>query len=122
MAGRVRRCRGRGRDTQWARRAMSRADSAKSFVWVDQILLTGGLLHVDGDLLEPQRLGERHFLRIGARERSLDLGGDPLAELLGGLESDLLQEGGEQPAADTPGHAEGTIELGRPAVQSAVDV
>src|ERR1043166_2692989 len=62
----------------------------KTFVRIDQILLAGGLLAVGGDLLEPQRPGERDFLRVRARERGLDLGGDPLAQLLGGLEADPL--------------------------------
>src|SRR6267143_6441223 len=97
-------------------------DSAESFVLVDQILPACGLFAIDGDLLDPQRLGERDFLRVGARERGLDLGRDPPSQLLRSLESDFLQEGGEQPAANTPRHAEGAVELGRPAVQSAVDV
>src|SRR4029453_9561477 len=97
-------------------------DSAKPLVRVDQILLAGGLLAVDGDLVDLERFGERDLLRVGARERGLDLGCDPLPQLLGGLESDLLQEGGEQPASDAPCHAEGAIELGGPAVQSSVDV
>src|SRR5437879_5065755 len=98
------------------------ADSAESFIRVDQILPARGLFAIDGDLLDPQRLGERDFLRVGARERGLDLGRDPLSQLLRSLESNFLQEGGEQPAANTPSHAEGAVELGRPAVQSAVDV
>src|SRR6202035_5179853 len=98
------------------------AGSAESFVRVDQILPARRLLAIDGDLVDPQRLGERDFLRVGARERGLDLGCDPLSQLLSSLESNSLQEGGEQPAADTPRHAEGAVELGRPAVQSAVDV
>src|SRR5439155_6405093 len=97
-------------------------DSAKPFVRVDQILLARGLLAVDGDFLELQRPGERDFLRVRARERGPDLGRDPLSELLGGLEANLLQEGGEQPAADAPAHAEGAVELGRSAVEAPVDV
>src|SRR5207249_7511252 len=87
------------------------ADSAKSLVRVDQILRSRGLLAVDGDFLELQRPRERDFFRVRARERGPDLGRDPLSELLGGLEADLLQEGGEQPAADATGHAEGAVEL-----------
>src|SRR5438445_9518713 len=98
------------------------ADSAESFVRVDQILPARGLFAVDGDLLDPQRLGKRAFLRVGARERGLDLGRDPPSQLLGGLEANLLQEGGEQPAANTPRHAEGAVELGRPAAEAPVDV
>src|SRR5262249_57801754 len=79
--------------------------SASSLVRVDQVLLAGGLLAVDGDLVDLERLGERDLLRVGARERGLDLRRDPLAQPLGGLETDLLQEGGEQPAADASGHA-----------------
>src|SRR5882724_9324731 len=108
--------------TSSSRRTRFTADSAESLVRVDQILPARGLFAIDGDLLDPQRLGERDFLRVGARERGLDLGRDPLSQLLGGLEANFLQEGGEQPAANTPRHAEGAVELGRPAVQSAVDV
>src|SRR5690242_9545439 len=94
----------------------------KALVRVDQVLLPGGLLAVDRDLLEPQGPRERDLLRVSARERGLDLGRDPLAQLLGRLESDLLQKRGEQPPADAPGHAEGAVELGWPPVEAPVDV
>src|SRR6266850_6477028 len=108
--------------TSSSRRTRFTADSAESLVRVDQIFPARGLFAIDGDLLYPQRLGERYFLRVDARERGLDLGRDPLSQLLGGLEANLLEEGGEQPAANTPSHAEGAVELGRPTIQSAVDV
>src|SRR5258706_10055127 len=105
-----------------APRSRSESGSAEPLVGVDQVLLAGGLLAVDRDLLEPQGARERDFLGVRARERGLDLGRDPLTQLLGGLEADLLQEGGEQPAADPPGHAEGAVELGGPAFEAAVDI
>src|SRR5215831_6278130 len=98
------------------------ASRASALVRGDQIFLARGLLAVDRDLLDLQRAGKRDLFRVGACERGLDLGRNPLAQLLGGLGPDLLHEGGEQPAADAPGHAEGTVELGRPAVEPAVDV
>ena len=61
----------------------------KALVRVDQVLLAGGLLAVDRDLVEPQGAGEGDLLRVRAREGGLDLGRDPLAQLLGRLESDL---------------------------------
>src|SRR4029450_5349931 len=53
-------------------------DSANSLVRVDQILRAGGLLAIDGDLVDLERLGERDLLRVGARGRGLDLGCAPL--------------------------------------------
>src|SRR4029450_7432908 len=96
--------------------------SASSLVRVDQIFLPGGLLAIDHDLLDPQRLGERDLLRVGGSKGGLDLGGNPLPQLLGPPKPDLLQEGREQPAADAPGHTEGAMKFGGPAIQSAVDV
>src|SRR5438309_7914196 len=87
----------------------------------DQILFPRRLPGIDGDLVEVERAGERDFLRVRAGERGLDLGGHPLSQLLGGLDSNLLQERGEEPAADAPGHSEGSVELGRSAVEAPVD-
>ena len=98
-----------------ARGAAGRAArSAEPPVRFDQIFLARRLPGVDGYLLELQRLGERDPLRVRAREGRLDLGGDTLAQLLRGLEPDLLEERREQPAPEAPGLAEGTGELGRP--------
>jgi len=46
---------------------MAPADSAESCS-VDQILPACGLFAIDGDLLDRRRLGERDFLRVGARD------------------------------------------------------
>src|SRR6185503_20630539 len=89
-----------------------RARSARLPGRVDQVLGAGPELAVDGDLVEGQCAGQRVLLRVGAGKRRLDLGGDALPELLGGLAADLLQEGREQPAAHSPRLAEGARELG----------
>src|SRR6266850_2916155 len=99
------------------RRAI-RERSARSLVGVDQILRTRRHLGVHGDLLGAQRLGERDLLGVGARKGGLDLGGHPLTQLLGGLEPDLLEERREQPAPDSPRHAERPAELRRPPVEA----
>src|SRR5499433_434622 len=124
-AGHIRRSRSRAPQRPPTASGESRASTASrasALVRGDQIFLARGLLAVDRDLLDLQRAGKRDLFRVGACERGLDLGRNPLAQLLGGLGPDLLHEGGEQPAADAPGHAEGTVELGRPAVEPAVDV
>src|SRR5215475_9164487 len=91
---------------------------ARAFARIDQILGGGGLLAVDADLVEGQCLGEGDLLGIRAGEGGLDLGGDALAELLGPLESELLQERREEPAAHPPRLAKGPGELGGPAVEA----
>src|SRR4029450_7769621 len=90
---------------------------SRAFVRVNQVLLSSGLPAVNGDFLKPQRLGERDLLRVAARKRGLDFRRHALAKLLSRLESDLLQEGGEEPATDTPRHAEAPVELGGAAVE-----
>src|SRR6266850_981927 len=100
--------------TSSSRRTRFTADSAESLVRVDQILSARGLFAIDGDLLDPQRLGERDFVSVVARERGLDLCCDPLSQLFRSHQSYFLQEGGVQPASNTPRHAEGAVELGRP--------
>ena len=62
-------------------------------VRIDQILLARGHPRVDGDLLEPQRLGERDRLRVGAGERGLDLGGDPSLQKTRALLDDVAAHG-----------------------------
>src|SRR5262245_13168423 len=97
--------------------------SAEPLVGVDEVLLAGGLLAVDADLVGRQRLGERDRLGVVAGERGLDLGGDPLPQLLLAFEADLLKVRGEEPASDAPRHAEGAVEqLGGAAIEAAVDV
>src|SRR6266850_2932581 len=54
-------------------------NDSQPLVRIDQVLLTRGLLAIHRDLLESERLGERDFLGVGARERGLDLGRDSLA-------------------------------------------
>src|SRR5262245_22395466 len=95
---------------------------SEPLVGVDQVLRARPHLAVDGDLLQIERARERHLLRVVAGEGGLDLRRHPLAQLLGRLEADLLEERREEPSPDAPRHAEGARERGRRPVEPAVDV
>src|SRR5262249_12527081 len=116
----------RPRGTAWPRGPTTNSwpgkRSAELLVRGDQVLRARRQLAVDGDLLEREGPGQRDLLRVRAGERRLDLGGNARAELLGGVEADLLQERREQPAAHAPRLAERARELGRAPVEAAVDV
>src|SRR5438876_1063243 len=91
-------------------------------VRVDQVLLARGLAVDGGERGGLQRLGEAELGGVVAGEGGLQLVGDALAQLGGLRRADLLDEVGEQPAAEAPGHAERAVELGGAGVEAAVDV
>ncbi len=88
----------------------------------DQVFLASGLTGVDGNGGGVQRTGQWHRGGVAAGEG----GGDPrrhaLAHTLHLLRAGLGQKRGEQPAADTPGHAEATGQFRRAPVEAAVDI
>src|SRR5215831_18763986 len=100
----------------------SSSSASEALVRIDEVLLAGRLLAVDRDLLQPQRLRERDLPVVATGEGRLDFRRDTLAQLLRGRRADLLQECGQQPAADAPGHAEAAGELRGAAVETSVDV
>ena len=87
-----------------------------------QVLLAGRLLRVDRDGSRVESLLQGDRLRVARGEGRLDLGGDTLAETVGSLGADPLQEVGKQPAAEAPGHAEVPRQDRLAAVEPAVDV
>src|SRR4029453_9913003 len=98
------------------------ASSADTLVRVNEVLLAGRLFAVHRDLSRLKRFGQRDLLRVSAREGRLDLSRDTFAQLLCRLGSNLLKERRQEPAADTPRHAEGAIELRRSTIEPSVDV
>src|SRR5229473_211751 len=93
-----------------------------ALVRVDQVLLAGRALGINGDMVELQRLLQRHHLRVTAGEGRLEFIDHPLAQLCSLSLSNFHQEGSQQPTADAPGHAECTVQLGRTCVESAIDI
>src|SRR5262249_56995092 len=91
--------------------SITRSAISEALVRVDEIFFAGRLLAVHRDLPGLQRFGQRDFLRVRAREGRLDLARHTFSQLLCRLGSDLLQERRQEPATDTPRHAEGTSEL-----------
>src|SRR5258706_12536000 len=84
-----------------------------ALVRIDQVLFAGRALAIDSDVVELQRLLQRHHLRVVAGKRGFELGDDPLAQLRTIGRSDLLQEWKQKPAARAPGHAECPVQLDR---------
>src|SRR5262249_53840970 len=93
-----------------------------ALVRIDQELLAGRSLVVDGDVGGIEYLLQRHHLGVVAGEGGLQFGSHALAQAadLGG--ADLLQERRQQPADDAPGQAEGAGQLGRAGIEAAVDI
>src|SRR5881394_837960 len=91
-------------------------------VRIDQKLLTGRALAVGGDVLELERLRQRHHLGVVAGERRLQALDDALAQPLLVGPADLLQERRQQPSADAPRRAVVARQLDRPGVEAAVDI
>src|SRR5688500_277553 len=91
-------------------------------MWPHEVLLPRCLLAVHGDRIQLEHLSQRDFLRVLAGERGLNLAGNAFPQLLCGFGADLLQERCQQPAANAPGHPEGTIELRRSTVEAAINV
>src|SRR5918996_5792775 len=101
---------------------LAAAGLASPLVRIDQEFLASGALVVDGDVGKLQRLLQRHYLRVVAGKRGLELGRDALAQPADFGGADLLQERRQEPAADAPGQAECTAELGRAIVEAAIDI
>src|SRR6476620_9718868 len=99
-----------------------RAKASPGLVRVDQEFLAGGTLVVDSDVGELQRLLQRHHLRIMAGKGGLELVDNALTQFSRVGRTDLLQERQQQPAADTPGHAECPVQLDRTRIQAAIDI
>src|ERR1700722_5748770 len=70
----------------------------------------------------PEHAGQRNLSGVGTRERRGELRGDTGSEPANGLGAGVLQEVGEQPASNAPGHAEVPGEDRGTGVESAVDV
>src|SRR6266702_7398772 len=83
-------------------------------VRIDQKLLAGRALVVDGDVLEIEHLRQRDHLRVMAREGRLQALDHALAQPNLLRPADLLQEWRQQPAADAPRHAVIAHEFDRP--------
>src|SRR5215203_1328596 len=111
----------RRKSTRYGRNA-SRMSPASALVRIDQIFLAGGAFGVDGDVIELQRLLQRHHLGVMAGKGGLELGDDARPQFCALDLADLHQERKQQPAADPPGHAERAVELGRAKVEAAIDV
>src|SRR5260221_2441859 len=73
-------------------------------------------------MIELQYLLQRHYLRVVAGERGLELRDHALAQPCNLGRSDLLQERSQEPAADAPSHAKCPVQLDRTRVQGAVDI
>src|SRR6202022_12390 len=77
---------------------------------------------VHRDVLEIQGFEQRYLAGVGAREGGFQFCGNALLEPLRGGGAELLQEGSDQPAADSPGHAEIAVEFDRPLAQTPIDI
>src|SRR6266436_9682799 len=84
---------------EWKRTVRPRG-TLSALVRIDQVLFAGRAVGVDGDVVELQRLLQRHHLRVVTGKRCFELGCDPLAQLRTLGRSDLLQKWGQQPAPD----------------------
>src|SRR5579859_5889704 len=94
----------------------------QTLVRVDQIFVPRRDLAVDRDGLEVQGFDQRYLAGVGTGEGGVQLGCNALLQPLHDGGSQLLQEGEDQPAADSPRHAETAVELDRTLAQSSIDV
>src|SRR4029077_5861828 len=114
--------RARQQSKQNARISSGRRGSRHTLVRVDQIFMSGRGLAVDRDGLEVEGFDQRYLGGIAAGEGGFQFGCNALLQSLRGSESDLLQEGGDQPAADPPRHAEIAVEFDRTLPQTPIDI
>src|SRR5579863_1212706 len=101
-------------------RLMARPQSG--LVRIDQIFFAGRALGIDGDVRRLKRLLQGDDLRIVAGKGRLELGNDPLAKPQCIGHADLLKEWKQEPTADTPGHPERSIQLGRTKIKTAINI